>query len=266
MNFYRRTSKGLKITKSVKEIFSTWQEGEKWLFIGPHDDDILLGSGLLLQAALKSGIDAYALIATDGRMGYCTPEQEKTISEIRKAETREAFKIIGMPLEKVFFADFPDCDTGSYLGRRKAKEGDPDIKGYTGLQNAFTYYLRKVRPGRVFLPTGADLHTDHKLVHQELLISLFHAGGDIWPELGEALTWTPWPYEFSVYCDFPSAPKIKVVGDDDIFQKKLAAVQAYKSQRQIASLVETLKAGGPIEYYRPADIAFYHPENHIALF
>jgi len=266
MNYYRRTSKGLKNTEILSDIFSTWKEGEKWLFIGPHDDDILLGSGLMLQAALKSGIDVYALITTDGRMGYCTPEQEKTISAVRKAETIEAFKIIGLPMNKVFFAEFPDCDTGSYLGRRKAKEADPEIKGYTGLQNAFTYYIRKVRPARVFLPTGADLHTDHKLVHQELLISLFHAGGDIWPELGEALSWTPWPYEFSIYCDFPVPPKIKIVADDDIFQKKLDGVMAYKSQRQISSLVESLKTSGPVEYFRPVDVAFYHPENHIALF
>ncbi|MDD5766690.1 MAG: PIG-L family deacetylase [Candidatus Marinimicrobia bacterium] len=266
MKYYRRTKRGMVITEDLNEIFSTWRVGEKWLFVGPHDDDIILGSGLLLQAALRNNVDVFALVATDGRMGYCNAEQEHTISQVRKKETLDSFRILGLPEENIFFANIPDCDTNSYIGRRKAKNDDPEIKGYTGLQNAFTYFLRKVTPTRVFLPTGADLHPDHKIIYQEMLISLFHAGGNIWPELGPALKNVPWAYEFSVYCDFATPPTIKVLADDLIFQKKLEGVLAYKSQEQIASLVENLKNGGPVEFFKSVDMAFYHPENHTAEF
>ena len=78
------------------------------------------------------------------------------------------------------------------------------------MQNAITYALRQIRPNRVFLPTSADLHPDHQIVHEEVLISLFHAQGNIWPELGEPIAEVPKVYEFACYCDFPEPPQIRI--------------------------------------------------------
>ena len=63
--------------------------------------------------------------------------------------------------------------------------------GHTGVQNAFTLFLRRIAPSRVFVPTASDLHPDHKVANQEMLISLFHAQGEIWPELGRPLEAVP---------------------------------------------------------------------------
>jgi len=251
----------------ISVIFNNWkQDKEVWLFVGPHDDDIVLGAGLLLQAGLKEGAEVYALITTDGSMGYCKPEQKDTIAAVRKKETLDSFKIIGLPESNVFYADFPDCNLNSYIGRRKAVSGDSEIEGFTGLQNAFTYFLRKVVPNRVILPTGHDLHPDHKIVYQEFLISMFHASGNIWPELGKALPQVPTAYECAIYCDFPTKPEIKIEADDDIFKKKLDSILAYQSQEQIAQLVETQKNGGPYEFFRKISFDFYNPKNYISLF
>ncbi|MDD3965860.1 MAG: PIG-L deacetylase family protein [Candidatus Neomarinimicrobiota bacterium] len=265
MKFLRRTEKDVKTYNKLKDLFPDWKENERWLFIGPHDDDIVLGSGITMRAAIEAGIEVYALVSTDGGMGYCHLEQEHTIGQIRQKETVDSFKIIGLDDAHIFFANFPDCDTTSYVGRRKAKAGDPAIEGYTGLQNAFTYYIRKVKPTRIFLPTGADLHPDHKIVYQEVLISMFHAGGNIWPELGDPAD-TPMAYEFGVYCDFPSEPNLKFEADPEVFQKKLDAILAYKSQEQIASLVEGVKQGGPLEYIREISFRFYSVNNYKELF
>lgn len=267
MKYYRRTKQGMNITENLSDLYTTWKkEEETWLFIGPHDDDIVLGAGLMLQAALREGVDVHALITTDGRMGYCHLDQKDKIIDIRKQETLDSFKILGLPEDKVYYANFPDCDTNSFIGRRRAKEGDPAIEGHTGLQNAFTYYLRKVNPKRIFLPTGADLHPDHKIIYQEVLISLFHASGNIWPELGPVLKQAPHAYEFEVYCDFPEPPQIKLIGDEEAFKKKLDGILAYQSQEQIAQLVEVQKDGGPYEFFKPVSYSFYHPNNHLALF
>lgn len=267
MKYFRRTKQGMITDDKMSSLFSTWKkEEETWLFIGPHDDDIVLGAGLLLQAALKEGVKVYALVTTDGRMGYCKKEQRDKIAQIRKEETYKCFEILGLPKENIVFAEFPDCDLNSYIGRRRAKADDPVIEEHTGLQNAFTYYLRKFNPKRVFLPTGADLHPDHKIVYQEFLISLFHASGNIWPELGGVLKQTPYAYEFGVYCDFPGTPQIKIMSDEAIFKKKLDAILAYKSQEQIVQLVESRKDGGPYEFFKPVDYAFYHPSNYVSLF
>src|SRR5437764_504739 len=58
-------------------------DGERWLMVSPHDDDVTLGAGLLIQAAIAERIDVCAAIVTDGRMGYCTLEQKDRIIDIR---------------------------------------------------------------------------------------------------------------------------------------------------------------------------------------
>lgn len=267
MKYYRRTKRGMVITDKMEGLFTTWKkEQETWLFIGPHDDDVVIGAGLLLQAAMKEGVNVHALIASDGRMGYCRTDQRDSIVDVRRKETFESFSILNLPKENIHFANFPDCDLNSYIGRRRAQQGDPSIEGHTGLQNAFTYFLRKINPKRIFLPTGADLHPDHKIVYQEVLISLFHASGNIWPELGPVMDHTPFAYEFMVYCDFPESPEIKVEADDELFKKKLDGILAYRSQEQIGQLVQIRRDGGPFEFVKPVSYSFYHPKNYIALF
>src|SRR2546421_360780 len=111
------------------------------------------------------------------------------------------------------------------------------IEGFVGLSNAFTYHLRRTRPARVFVPTSADLHPDHQIVNNELMISLFHSAGAIWPELGAPLADVPKVYELAIYCDFPEPPQWEIRADSTAFDKKLRGIAAYQSQLQIAKLV-----------------------------
>ena len=58
---------------------------------------------------------------------------------------------------------------------------------------------------------------------------MFHASGDIWPELGAPLA-VPQLFEKAIYCDFAEAPNLEVHGNDDAFQHKLRSIEAYRSQ------------------------------------
>src|SRR5439155_12686970 len=69
---------------------------ETWLFVSPHDDDLVIGAGLWMQAAVQEGIDVRVLVVTDGRMGYCTLQQRDHIAEIRQRETFESFELLGI--------------------------------------------------------------------------------------------------------------------------------------------------------------------------
>jgi len=267
---YRRRSgeraSAVRKAQRLSIAFDDWREGEeRWLFIAPHDDDIVMGAGLLVQKALAERVDLTMAITTDGRMGYCEASQRDAIAHIRKSETIESFRMIGV--EQVRWLGFPDCDLARYLGRRQAAAGDPGVvAGYTGLQNAYVNLLRRVRPTRLFLATGNDLHPDHKSVYQEVLISLFHAQGEIWPELGAPLAALPPVYEMAIYCAFPGEPEIKIEGGPVHLERKLAAIAAYRSQKQIELLVEKLRAAGPVEYFRRADFALYSPAIYDGLF
>jgi LmbE family N-acetylglucosaminyl deacetylase len=240
--------------------------GAKWLWVAPHDDDLCMGGGLFLQAAAQAGVDSRIVVVTDGRLGYCRPEDQSRIIEIRKEETYRSFEMLGVPRSAVTFLGYRDGDAFGSQGRRPAREGEPEIAGYTGIQNSLTYWLRKVRPSRVIVPTSTDLHPDHRITHSELMISIFHAGGAIWPELGEPIERVPRVTELAVYCDFVDLPQIRIRANDEAFQKKLDSVLAYQSQAQIASAIATMRRAGPLEFLRDVEFRLYSPENYRSLF
>lgn len=239
--------------------------GDVWLFVSPHDDDLCIGAGLLMQAAVEAGVDVQCVIVTDGCLGYCQPDQEEEIVETRRLETLRSFEVLGIGESQVTFLGFPDGGLTRFIGRRPAQHGEPREGGYTGLQNAFTRSLRELRPSRVFVPTKTDLHPDHQITHNELMISVFHASGQIWPELGDPLE-VPAVHEMAVYCDFPTDPHLEVTGNEEVFDRKLQSISAYESQLQIGELVEQIKADGPYEYIRDVEFRLYSPRRYRSLF
>ncbi len=264
---YKRENNKTQESKTLDNIFKNWRgsENEHILFVVPHDDDVIIGGALIIQKALEEGVKVSVLITTDGSMGYCTEEQRNKIVDIRRNETLKGLEVLGVKNAK--WLNFPDCNTGNFVGRRVAVAGDPCvIDGCTGIENAYTYNIRKTEPTRIFVPAGSDLNMDHKVVYDELLMSIFHATGTIWPNLGEPLKWLPDVYEMAVYCDFEKEPNIKITGDDVALQKKLDSILAFESQTQIAILVESTRVSGSVEYYR--DIAFnlYNPAVYKDLF
>ena len=245
-----------------------WQgDKERFLFISPHDDDVILGAGLLIQLAHRENVPVHVIIATDGSMGYCTESQKDSISEIRRKETYESFSSLGVPEENIVWMGFPDARLQYYSGRRDAKPDDTTaIEGYVGLQNSFTKLLREISPTQCFLPTSTDLHPDHKIVHEEFLISLFHSAGNIWPELGKPIEKVPYVHEMGVYCDFPTAPNLRMQTPHEYLEKKLDAIAAFKSQQQIASLIDIVRRSGPYEYLRELNFRLYQPAAYYDMF
>jgi LmbE family N-acetylglucosaminyl deacetylase len=268
ITYQRRRPGGTLSSPDVGEVFGGWNAGrECWMFVAAHDDDIIAGGGLTFLAALAEGIQTHAVITTDGRMGYCRPEQRQTVSQVRHAEACRSFGVLGLPLDRLHFLQFPDCNLNPYRGRHLTDSPDAAVlHGAIGLQNSFPYILRKVRPTRVFLPTIADLHPDHRIVNEEFLISLFHAQGNIWPELGPPLEAVPLVYEYATYCDFPEAPQIRIQGTPALLEQKLAGIRAYASQEQIELLVDVQRAAGPVEYIREVAFHFYSPQAYDKLF
>jgi LmbE family N-acetylglucosaminyl deacetylase len=242
-------------------------KNETWLFVAPHDDDICIGAGLWAQAGVRGGANVQALVVTDGSMGYCTLEQKDKIVEIRLAETIRSCEILGIPQRHIHSIGYPDDNLSMYQGRRPATSSvEISIGGHVGLQNAFTYHLRALKPSRVFVPTFTDLHPDHQIVHRELMISLFHAGGTIWPELGDPTKSFPEVYEYAVYCDFAAPPTLQVQADPQTFDAKLRSIAAFQSQTQIGGLVESVRKAGPVEYLREVHFKLYSAAAYKPLF
>lgn len=268
VEFVRLVGEERRAGDTLAGVSRHWQgDRERFLFISPHDDDVALGAGLFIQLAQRENIPVYILIVTDGSMGYCTKEQKDKISEIRQKETYDCYKSLGVPDENIIWLAFPDCRLNYYRGRRFSDSNDwTKHEGFIGLQNSFTHWIRKIAPTQCFLPTSSDLHPDHKIVHEELLISLFHASGNIWPELGESIKKVPFVHEMGVYCDFPEPPKVRIQTPEAYLEKKLNAIAAFKSQKQIASLIDIVRKSGPYEYLRELNFKLYQPTAYYDMF
>jgi LmbE family N-acetylglucosaminyl deacetylase len=200
-------------------------------------------------------------------MGYCSIKEKDTITEIRRSEAFECYQSLGVPKANIVWLGFPDCQLSNFRGRRPVREFPIDdlrlpIEGFVGLQNTFTYYLRKIRPTQCFLPTKNDLHPDHRIIYEEFLISLFHSAGDIWPELGRPLRKVPYVNSYAVYCDFAAPPTLRMRTPMSLLDKKLKAIAAFRSQKQISSLIENVRNCGPEEYIRSIDFKLYDPASY----
>ena len=257
-----------RVASTLSGVSRHWQGGrECFLFINPHDDDVVIGAGLLVQLARKENVPVHILIVTDGSMGYCSAEEKPSIAQIRRKETFDCYQMLGIPKENIVWLGYPDCRLNSYRGRRPAQRSDETaIADFVGLQNSFTYHIRKTRPTQCFLPTSNDLHPDHKITHEEFLISIHHAPGAIWPELGGPIEKIPYVHEIACYCNFPSPPHLQIRTSQALLEKKLAALGAFRSQRQIQAEIDIIKNAGPVEYIRDLHFKLYTPEIYRHLF
>jgi len=272
--FDRRTEQATLSSENPADIWTDWQgDNEKWLFFAPHDDDIVAGAGLTFLAGVQLGVDVHAAVITNGCMGYCLPEMRDTIKQVRSHEARESFRFLGLPESNLYQFDYNDGDLPHFAGRWFAdnpSQYDPSgtrtIAGAIGLQNTMTWLLRKVHPTRVFMPNRLDLHPDHSIVNQELIMSVFHAQGQIWPELGPPLAFLPKLYEYATYNDFISAPTLRVRVSDDLVEKRLAGLALYKSQLQIELVVNEIRKAGGKEYLLEMAFQIFQATKYESLF
>ena len=266
--FDRRTETGTLSSSNPAEVWTDWQgTGERWMFVSAHDDDIAAGAGLTLLAGLDNNVNCYAVYCTNGGMGYCSLEQRANIAHIRKEEANRSFQYLGLPLENLYRFNYDDGNLIQEMGRRFTGPGDPnELCGATGLQNSLTRILRTVRPTRLFLPNHRDLHPDHRAVHTDLVISIFHAQGVIWPELGEPIADIPKLYEYATYSAFVSPPTMRISVPEEFVRRRLESVAIYQSQRQIGLVVDTLRKVGGIEYLLEMEFDIIRHEKYASLF
>jgi hypothetical protein len=140
IEFVRLVGEERRVGSKLAQVSRHWQgDQEHFLMISPHDDDAVLGAGLLIQLAKRENVPVHIMIVTDGSMGYCSADEKDSIAEIRRKETLECYKTLGVPKSNIICLGFPDCQLASYRGRSPAKPDDPAaVNGFSGLQNAFT--------------------------------------------------------------------------------------------------------------------------------
>ena len=84
---------------------------ERYLFVGPHPDDIEIGAGGLVSKFVRNNKEVYFLICTDGACGSDNKNSDFSIlAETRKKEAKEAATFLGA--KDIFFLNYPDGKAG----------------------------------------------------------------------------------------------------------------------------------------------------------
>ncbi len=86
--FVRLVGNERRVGTTLAGVSRHWQgKKERFLVVSPHDDDAVLGAGLLIQLAKRENVPVHVLIVTDGSMGYCSLEEKDAIIQTRCGES-----------------------------------------------------------------------------------------------------------------------------------------------------------------------------------
>ena len=125
---------------------------QRFLFLGPHPDDIEIGAGATAARLAAEGKELCFLICTDGRYGTDELDmslQPEELKELRRWEAGDSAAFLGV--KDLRFLDF--CDGGFY--------SDEDLSG------EIARVIGDFRPDVIFAPdpdVGSECHPDHKNV------------------------------------------------------------------------------------------------------
>ena len=198
------------------------------LVIAPHNDDETLGVGGTMAKHAALGDDVF--VATCTSIDEDNPVMEPNKSIIR-AETYAAMDILGVDRKNVIFRDLPNVLLDNLPAYR--------------INGEIYSILKEVSPDILYIPFLNDLHRDHR----QIVYACQVAARAITPfgkkireiYMYETLSETHWNIDHveggflpNVYSDITG-----------FLDKKLAAVEAYKSQLKLspnARSVEALRA------------------------
>ncbi len=164
---------------------------QRILVLAPHCDDETLGSGGLIQSALKAGLQVRVVIATNGdgymfataaefHKLYPTTHDYIRMGEVRQQESLAALRVLGLPPEDVYFLSYPDRGTPALWGKNWSAK-TPYTSTHSGADHSpypltynpqavyagedyladLTSVIEAYRPDLVIYPHPEDVHPDH---------------------------------------------------------------------------------------------------------
>lgn len=222
----------LRRSQKIDLFFPGWKKGEKVAFLSPHDDDVVLGAGYLLNAVKESGGIPLVFIFCKGDAGYSAAEDKNTIVKTRKKETIRAYEKLGVREGNLFNTDIPDFSLPPYVNR--------NLPRGKGLFEEQIRFFRKERVSRVVFASGFYEHWDHTAVYHMGIYTSPQAGDPILADLGEPFAPMSY-YVYSVWGDFepeksgPDAIRADkgILADREQENMVREAIQAFSSQKKI---------------------------------
>lgn len=120
---------------------------QKAIIVAPHPDDEALGCSGLIQHMIENGKQVHVVILTGGGKSHqsCCHINESILIDSRRNLSRKAAEILGLPLNQLYFLDYPD--------------------GHISYNNAETQHLQtlieEISPDVIFVPHTGEGWNDH---------------------------------------------------------------------------------------------------------
>ncbi|PIV11723.1 MAG: hypothetical protein CO036_01795 [Candidatus Omnitrophica bacterium CG_4_9_14_0_2_um_filter_43_12] len=253
-------------------LIPDFTKNDRILIFAPHPDDESIGTAGVIQKALDAGAGAWVCCYTNGdanQLAFIMYEKRFTfrkgeflhMGSVRKKETLDALKFLGVGADRVFFLGYPDFGTMRIMlkhwGNTKPykslftrvskvpyKENLSWGSPYTGesiLRDVKAVFL-DVKPTKIFVSHPADTNGDHQSLYLFLRVALWDLEArlkapQIYPYLVHCARW-PEPRGF--YPDMALMPPewfmnfqihwMSLVLSAEEINKKNQAFDFYKSQ------------------------------------
>ena len=210
---------------------------DRFLFLGPHPDDIEIGAGATAARLAAEGKQLCFLICTDGRYGTDAIVDENLLPEelleIRRWEARDSAAVLGV--RDLRMLDL--CDGGFYE--------------WNSLLLGIARVIGDFQPDVIFAPdpeTGSECHIDHRNVGAlAMQLALFSANPGIMEHYGAK------PANVSALALYMTAKANAFVGTAGYLDRQLSAIfDCHKSQ-----FPEKSDAAGALRLYLKLRAAEY---------
>jgi N-acetylglucosamine malate deacetylase 1 len=172
---------------------------QRVLVMSPHTDDAELGCGGTMARWIEEGAELFTAAFSTAETSLPPGSKPYRL----KDECHAALDELGVPKENRFVYDFPVRELGYH--RQEVLEEMVDL-------------ARTVAPEVVLVPSGADLHQDHAVVHQESVRAFRYT-----TMLGYELPWNHITFSTEAF----------VVLEEQHIRRKWAALMKYDSQVEI---------------------------------
>ena len=184
------------------------------LIIAPHPDDETFGCGTIIIEARKNNCNVNIVVVTDG--GISTESSQispSSLSAIRKQETLNACRILGVTEERVTFLNHRDGETHLHMEEIKAD---------------LARTISALNPRQIFSPYINDLHPDHAAIAKG--VNELISEGKIPCPVYEYPVWNSIKEDALRLILLKETYALKRASSRSHKPKKMAAVRAYKSQ------------------------------------
>ncbi|MBS1266405.1 MAG: Diacetylchitobiose deacetylase [Candidatus Woesearchaeota archaeon] len=125
-------------------------KNKRILIIAAHEDDEVIGPGIVIQRAVEKGVEVFVIVTTDGapkEFGHGKKEAEQ-----RKKETIEALTLIGVKKKNIIFFEYDDL---GFIFEIDIK------KELTRLKKQ----IQKIKPDIIYVHAYEGGHIDHDATH-----------------------------------------------------------------------------------------------------